>query len=148
MLVRLDIIRCVTWYVYTAIQSQKTVTAYFSSTQLLPFVFAEQYSNHTEINMAEIEWRAVIIHPLSAEYDCIKKKKKNICTFLSSQIQLVILLMVNKKVFVSNFRFIWIPIYMLSGYGSTAFKNIFTLKVQGSTLDVRIWRLQTSDCDV
>ena len=32
-------------------------------------------------------------------------------------------------------------------YGSTAIRNIFTLTVRGSTLVVRIWRLQTSDSD-
>ena len=31
---------------YTAVQSQKAVTAYFSSKQLLPFGFAEQYSTY------------------------------------------------------------------------------------------------------
>ena len=32
-------------------------------------------------------------------------------------------------------------------YGSTTITNIFTLTVRGSTLDVRIWRLQASDSD-
>ena len=32
-------------------------------------------------------------------------------------------------------------------YGSTAIRNVFTLTVRGSTLDVSIWRLQTSDSD-
>ena len=32
-------------------------------------------------------------------------------------------------------------------YGSTAFRNIFTLKVRWSTSDVRFWRLRTSDSD-
>ena len=32
-------------------------------------------------------------------------------------------------------------------YGSMAIINIFTLTARGSTLDVRIWRLQTSDSD-
>ena len=32
-------------------------------------------------------------------------------------------------------------------YGSTAIRYIFTLTVRGSTLVVRIWRLQTSDSD-
>ena len=36
---------CIMFYVrlYSAVQSQKAVTAYFSSEQLLPFVFAERY---------------------------------------------------------------------------------------------------------
>ena len=45
-------------------------------------------------------------------------------------------------VLVTSVRFIWIP-----RYGSKAFRNIFTLTVRGSTLVVKIWRVQTSDSD-
>ena len=43
------------------------------------------------------------------------------------------------NVLVSSFRFIWIP--MLRVYGHYVF--FFFLSVQGSTLDVRIWRLKS-----
>ena len=42
------------------------------------------------------------------------------------------------KVLVSCFWFIWIPML-----GSTTIRNIFPLTARGSTLVVRIWRLQT-----
>ena len=44
------------------------------------------------------------------------------------------------NILVSSFRFIWIPM--------TAITHFSALSVQGWTLDVRIWRLQTSDSDV
>ena len=47
------------------------------------------------------------------------------------------------NVWVSCFRFIWIP--MLWFYGHYKY---LILSVRGSTLDARIWRLQTSDADV
>ena len=47
------------------------------------------------------------------------------------------------NILVSSFRFIWI--HMLWVYGHYKY---FTLPVGGSTLDVRIWRLQRSDSDV
>ena len=43
---------------YTALQSQKAVTAYFSSEQLLPFDFVEQYSGRDAV------WEIIIIKPL------------------------------------------------------------------------------------
>ena len=39
------------------------------------------------------------------------------------------------------------PIHLNTCYVSTAIINNFNLTVLGSTLDVRIWRLQTSDSD-
>ena len=42
----------------------------------------------------------------------------------------------------SSFRFIWIPMLWVCDI-----INMFTLTVRGVTLDVRIWRLQTSDFD-
>ena len=47
-----------------------------------------------------------------------------------------------RNILVSSFWFIWIPMSWV------AVINVFTLTVRGSTLDVRIWRLQTSDSDV
>ena len=47
------------------------------------------------------------------------------------------------NVLVTSFRFIWKPMLW-----SMANKNILILTVRGLTLDVRIWRLQTSDFDV
>ena len=46
------------------------------------------------------------------------------------------------NVLVSSFRFIWIPMLWLYGH---CISNSFSA---GSTLDVRIWRLKTSDSDV
>ena len=49
------------------------------------------------------------------------------------------------NVLVSSYRFIWIP-YLC--YGSTAIRNIRILSVQGPSLFIRIWRLQTSYSDI
>ena len=39
---------------------------------------------------------------------------------------------------VSSFRFIWIPMF---SYGSTAIRNIITLTLRWSPLDVTIWHV-------
>ena len=41
---------------YTAVQSQKEVSAYFTSKQIMPFGFAEQYSMYHVYRTCRVVW--------------------------------------------------------------------------------------------
>ena len=53
-------------YVYTAVQRQKAVSAYFTSTQILPFAFAEQYRRHILTSKVDIALKR-LINPSTAK---------------------------------------------------------------------------------
>ena len=40
-------------YMYTAVQSQKAVSAYFTSEQILPFAFVEEYKDSVDLVLGE-----------------------------------------------------------------------------------------------
>ena len=51
------------------------------------------------------------------------------------------------NVLVSSIDFVLVSSFEYLSDGSTTIINIFILTARGSPLDVRIWRLQTSDSD-
>ena len=51
-------------YVYTALQSQKAVSAYFTSEQILPFGFAGQYTAYT-VHVRILVFIVMLFHDLN-----------------------------------------------------------------------------------
>ena len=101
------------------------------------------YSNVYNIGMSwlvSLDWhfkqpnwvgRWCYIQPDNAEI-CLYKPPKGFFQF-----EIII------NVLVRSFRFIWIPVLWVYGHYKCC-----TLLARGSTLDIRIWRLQTSYSDV
>ena len=55
---RTERVKALTVIGYSAVQSQKAVSAYFTSSEILPFGFAKQYCCHPlNVNTGEHFWR-------------------------------------------------------------------------------------------
>ena len=85
------------------------------------------------------QMRFILIHypyvnPKALNYSCINHGDQRVFTIWKNQFEIII------NVLVSFFEYLC--------YVSTVIINMFTLSVRGPTLNVRIWRLQTSDSDV